>query len=114
MSESLGRSTWNSLWVAFWVYLVGGCILFQFVASANFYYLLNVKGSQIGPIILMMVGQLFAALHALSALYFVWKASRRSSALVRVTSRAIAVLYLSTIFVGSILWGYILIFMEFP
>ena len=109
MSEPHGNSVWNSLPFVFWVYLIGGCIVLQFVASANLYYLFNANENQTGPVVLMMVGQLVAALHALSALYLVWRSSGQSRPLARVTSRSITVLYLLAIFGGIILWGYFLL-----
>ena len=114
MSNVPVSSMWRSLRFVFWVYLVGGIVLFQFVASANFYYLSEVQGNLFGPMVLWVGGQLLSALHALSALYFIWRASVRSSVLTRVASRIVAVLYLCAISIGTILWGYILLFTEFP
>jgi len=102
-TDTPSRPFWSSLWFTFWIFLVGGAILIQFIDSAVFYYWVqHASGSQKSAVLFLAFSIAISVVHAATATYFVWIASRDSRISIKTITRTVSILYLVLVLVGVI------------
>ena len=114
LSRYLGFAEyWSQLWFVFWIYLLLGAVVINFLYSGMLYYVAQPDTQALSRLTALLLVNGLLLFHGVSSFLLVWRASRKKVFYIQIPSRIFSFVYAAVNVVASLAYPYMWIVLRF-